>query len=330
MQIGGGKMIKDKIIKIEINSKNRKKYEKILNKKLEDVQYIDINQNDVLPTSRIEVECVCDNCGISFFRKKVSIKSESGITLCSKACRNNFFSNLYKTSLNPNPRKDKIGVKCNICNKIMFVNESKYKKQKYFLCSRECYKKHRSIKYKGDKLYNYQMIFVNCAICNKKLKTTEWELKRNKHIFCSSECYWEHRRRYYKEYYYDDSLNYSRKETYPESLVREWLENNNIKFKQECGFLKKYYVDFYLPDYKIIIEVYGDYWHVNPRIYDIHGNDKNKKPLTDIQKEKIKTNYDNIRKKELESYGYKVKILWEYDILRDLNSLMVDILKKYK
>lgn len=62
-------------------------------------------------------------------------------------------------------------------------------------------------------------------------------------------------------------------------MVREYLESHCIKHVQECPMFRKYYADFYLPKHKSVIEVYGDYWHANPRIY---GEDKT--PLNDQQK----------------------------------------------
>lgn len=323
----GEDMIIDKKIKIKISHNNRRKYEDKLGINLNNNQDIYISQIDLLPTSRTEVECICDNCNSTFFRKRVSIKGK--LTLCSKSCRNNYFKKLYKTEENPNPRKDKIKVHCRICNDEIEVVESKFKKQKFFLCSRECYRIHRSIEYSGENTYNYQDIIIKCEMCDKDIKTSKWYLENKNHLFCSQECYWMHRSKFYKEFYYENHLNDHRGETKPERLVREWLERNDINFKQECGFLRKYYVDFYLPDYKMIIEVYGDYWHVNPEVYDIYGNDKNKKPLTDMQREKIKSNYDNIRRKELESYGIIVEIIWEKDILEDLDTNMSKIFKQF-
>lgn len=317
-------MIPDKIIKIKINPQNRKKYEKRLNKKLEKGQIIEIKQSEVLETSRIKVECICDFCKSTVMKPRVDVTSE--LTFCNNKCRNEYNKIRLSGDQNPNPRK-RVDVNCHVCGKEIEVHESKFKKQNVFLCSWDCYKIHRSKTYKGEKIYNYQHEYVKCAMCGKKIKTSKWYKENKKHLFCSPECYWEHRRRYYIEFYYKDDLNNARDETKPERMVREWLEAKGINFIQECGFLKKYYVDFYLPDYKAIIEVYGDYWHVNPDIYDIYGNDKNKKPINKNQKEFLDSKYDEIRKNELESYGYKVFIIWENDIYNNLDYHMNNIMK---
>ena len=317
-------MLENKLVIVTIYPTNRKKYEQILNRKLTNAQEIKIEQKELLPTSRTLVTCKCDKCGTLFNRKRVDVKNK---TFCSKKCRDDAF-------INPNPSVEKISVNCTVCNKVVFVFPSKFKKQENFLCSRKCYSKHRSLKYVGNKLYNYQDIYLNCEMCDKEFKSSEWYLENKEHQFCSPECYWEHRRKYYKEFYFNEDLRDRSKETLPEKMVREWLEKNNIKIKQEAGFLRKYFVDFYLPDYKAIIEVNGDYWHINPNIYDLDGNDDNKITLTSQQQEILKNTDDTLRKNELESYGYKVFVLWETDIHENLDELMnktmVEIKNHYK
>lgn len=66
----------------------------------------------------------------------------------------------------------------------------------------------------------------------------------------------------------------------------------------------------------------GDYWHVNPDFYDVKGNDNNKKPLSNQQKEIVNSNHEVKRNSELESYGYRVIVLWENDIYKDLDKIM--------
>ncbi|MGL6081352.1 MAG: hypothetical protein ACRC4N_02445 [Gammaproteobacteria bacterium] len=310
-------MIKDIKMDIVINGRNRAKYEMILNKTLSNGEIIQINQIELLNASRLEVVCECDYCGHEFKKQRVSLGK--GKTFCGNKCRNENLKNVFKSDKNPNPKKDKIDVKCVICDKQIKVFESKFKKQESFLCSRECYKKHRSDKYKGENIYNYQEVFTNCATCGKKVKTSKWYLDNKANIFCGNECYWVHRKDFYKEFYYKDDLNEHRKETMPEKKVREWLLDNNIRFIQEAGFLKKYYVDFYLPDHKAIIEVYGDYWHVNPDVYDISNNDSSKKRLHQNQRDFVDSKRDEIRVRELESYGYKVYVIWEKEIKNILN-----------
>lgn len=49
-------------------------------------------------------------------------------------------------------------------------------------------------------------------------------------------------------------------------IVGELLNNLNIKYISEKKFGTKV-VDYYLSDYNIVIEYYGNYWHCNPKKY---------------------------------------------------------------
>lgn len=59
--------------------------------------------------------------------------------------------------------------------------------------------------------------------------------------------------------------------TYPESIAYNWLVSHNILFEEQ--YLTKFndnqrYVDFYLPDYKLYIEIDGEYWHKDTKDRD--------------------------------------------------------------
>lgn len=96
------------------------------------------------------------------------------------------------------------------------------------------------------------------------------------------------------------------KKTLPEKLVEKFLINNNINYvySKRINF---YQFDFFLLDFNTIIEVHGDYWHANPKIYG-----KNKKPLNETQIMKTKT--DIKKHKLLKELNYSLVILWETDI----------------
>lgn len=57
-----------------------------------------------------------------------------------------------------------------------------------------------------------------------------------------------------------------KKMTYPEQLVFDWLNEHSIVNEHNYHFVtEKFnrYVDFYLPELKLFIEVDGEYWHKN-------------------------------------------------------------------
>ncbi|QJT70403.1 hypothetical protein [Microcystis phage MaeS] len=257
---------------------------------------------------------MCDICGKSFSKKRVDLKSD--ITLCGNTCRNQ-----YLRENNPNPKKDKIEKNCEVCGTTIEVFPSKLKRQDNFLCSRECYKKHRSDTYSGNKIYNYQDLKTDCSYCGNAFKTIEYDLQANNHLFCTQDCYWLFRKENYKEVYYNHSLNDNRKETTPEKMVREFLSNNKINFEQEKPMFRKYYIDFYLPDYGVALEVYGDYWHANPEKYN--QDNVNENQIRQIE-------YDKKRNLYIRDKGFEVKIIWESDIHKDLEYYMRDILSSIK
>ncbi len=307
-------MLNNHLVEIKIHNSNKKHFEKILNRRLKTGEMIIIEQDKLPPTSRTEVFCECDLCGSQFSRVRKDVKRN---TFCGSECRNEFL----KTQ-NPNLNKPKFKVNCVICNEEFEVVESKYKNQQNFLCSRDCYKIHRSINYNGDKLYNYQPNHIQCDNdgCENLVKVSEWYLNNKKHHFCSQLCYWEFRSHHYKEFYYVPQLFEERKETLPEQLVRNELDKHNIKYIQEFN-IDKYYVDFYIPENNIIIEVYGDYWHANPKIY---GNDKGKRKL---HKNQIgKWEQDKEREDYLKSKGYKVYVIWECDVYENVGLHLNDVL----
>ena len=71
--------------------------------------------------------------------------------------------------------------------------------------------------------------------------------------------------------------------------------------------------DFCFPQQKVIVEVYGDFWHANPKKYPI-GSILHKHQLKDIGRDKSKEAY--IRTVDNHSWTYLV--LWESDIKKNV------------
>lgn len=89
------------------------------------------------------------------------------------------------------------------------------------------------------------------------------------------------------------------------------LEKEIASFLTSRGFVQnckvgKYTVDFIHHNKKIIIEVYGDYWHCNPIIYK---PDYFNKSIGMTSQEKWA--YDSARKTYLGNKGYTLIIIWE-------------------
>jgi G:T-mismatch repair DNA endonuclease (very short patch repair protein) len=111
----------------------------------------------------------------------------------------------------------------------------------------------------------------------------------------------------------------------PHKKVSDYLESLGFVHENEirCRFMKfnenmnKVYSpipDILIEDKKIVIEIYGDFWHCNPVKYkamDIiesrlrYGNEKYAKDVWDA---------DRIREAHISSFGYRVIVIWETDI----------------
>ncbi len=95
-----------------------------------------------------------------------------------------------------------------------------------------------------------------------------------------------------------------------ELMIKKELENKGIYFKFQQPMYNLFVCDFVLPQYKIVLECDGDYWHVNPKIYD-----RNSPNLSKSQIDKLKR--DDFKNKYLIKKGWEVIRFFESDIKED-------------
>lgn len=98
---------------------------------------------------------------------------------------------------------------------------------------------------------------------------------------------------------------YSEIDTIPEKIVE------NLLIKLNIDYIKKINIGYYNCDFVVgnkIIEVQGDYWHANPKIYRNYDN---------IQLKNIKR--DKRKLKFLQGNEYNILYLWEYDLKNNIN-----------
>ena len=111
--------------------------------------------------------------------------------------------------------------------------------------------------------------------------------------------------------------------------IENYLSKNDIQFDAEVPnkffkfnkTLNREYCprpDIVLKDKKIIIEIYGNLWHGNPKLYK--ASDIIPRWEGNIEAQEVWAK-DAIRKKHLVSFGYKVVILWELDILKNFDKI---------
>jgi len=98
-----------------------------------------------------------------------------------------------------------------------------------------------------------------------------------------------------------------------ELKIKQQLEELGFKHSSE----HKIYINRKLPDFlnvedKSIIEIYGDYWHCNPKIEPYNNPDWYHSRLKMYSSDKWLMDYSRVEM--LKSEGYSVKIFWESDI----------------
>jgi len=132
----------------------------------------------------------------------------------------------------------------------------------------------------------------------KKSNFERWEIKFGKE---------EAEKRSY-EWSQKNILPSTSKNTKPELLFKDILEELNLEFEQQKS-IGKYKCDFYIPEYNLVVEVDGDYWHANPSFFketDMIGP-KN------ISAKDI-WNSDNQKSQFILNKGYNLLRYWSTDI----------------
>lgn len=123
------------------------------------------------------------------------------------------------------------------------------------------------------------------------------------------------------------------KNTKIELKVKDILELNDISYIHQYDKIKSFYVDFYLPDFNLVIEVDGDYWHANPKKYN--SDDLIKYPGNRVVTAQSVWDKDTNRLNEIKKYGYNVCRIFGSDI-NEQNVLMLietfgkDIVRTYE
>jgi G:T-mismatch repair DNA endonuclease (very short patch repair protein) len=97
------------------------------------------------------------------------------------------------------------------------------------------------------------------------------------------------------------------------NIIKTLLDTLNISYKQEYPFhigdkTRPKFVDYYLPDYNIAIEYFGNYWHANPRFCEPDSWNKSLKKYANEIWERDKTRNLNII---TYNKGVKIFIIWE-------------------
>ena len=200
-------------------------------------------------------------------------------------------------------RKNGKEVECSTCNKFFYKQPNQIKNRNY--CSRSCADTGHSIF-----LLKTEYKEVECPYCKVKFQQ-HWKGPKK---YCSNKC---SSRANLKTI---NSTEPKKSGTQPELMFKEILEENSILFNYQKSVSwkhgwKKWY-DFYLPEFNLLVEIDGTYWH---------GKEVETKELNKQQwKTRLNDKFKNILAK---SRGYKLLRIWS-DEINNLN--LKEILKCYE
>ena len=226
---------------------------------------------------------------------------------------------------------------CKNCGKEIEDFPSVYLKNQNGFCSKECYHQYRAEHIpKGENSPYYNRIETTCSNCGKIIEVIPYNYNKTnedgEHFnFCSLECYHQFRSKYYtgkkcpaygrkmskelkdklRKAIYIRSKDPARFDTSIQIMINRILDKNNIEYKREKVFTY-YAVDNYLINNNLIIEVMGNYWHVNPLKYNKDKYLLNKKQLEWIKKDKQKHTYIK------NHTNINILYLWETDIVENI------------
>ena len=249
------------------------------------------NSHQLRPTRMVpRIKVTCLKCGKEFLTIQCKIKQGRGI-FCSHACCTSYthkgvpkpasrLNSLKAAEANKGRipwNKNRVNLICRICNKPFNVSPTR-SEAKY--CSWECNSKSKTLITGLDHpLYTRQI--RTCEWCGEERRVKPAKLHEFR--FCSRQCQgaW--------------LKSHCHSPTTPELSVANALDALNIYFDAEYR-IGRYSCDFALPQYRLVIEADGDYWHSLP-------NQK----ATDIAKDKY-----------LQAQGWQVLRFKECDIHSNL------------
>ena len=179
---------------------------------------------------------------------------------------------------------------CTNCHKEFYVVAYKIntRKVKNFFCCWDCHMEY---------LRNKPAIGT-CLHCKKDFK----KLQRKDAMFCSRRCrldsdYNVHQLAHMRKKQAKRKIN--KLEQYGYDLLTEL----GIKFEPQWVFCRRYVADAYLPDYNIIVQFDGDYWHGNTKLFPNLSDSQKKSRATDAKSDE-----------RARAEGLKVLRIWESDI----------------
>lgn len=109
------------------------------------------------------------------------------------------------------------------------------------------------------------------------------------------------------------SVNNRPKKTKIEKATEQKLQELGIDFKYNFILQNKAQYDFLIKD-NVVLEVHGDFWHGNPKVYSTLTERQEYKKQRDIEKQKL-----------AEDNGYRYLVIWESQIKENDWSILNEI-----
>lgn len=172
--------------------------------------------------------------------------------------------NLKYLKLKDGSKTNKKG-NCLVCNKEIKGYNKKF-------CSRSCSVSYTN-KIKGPKTEEFKTkVSLKLKKERPKCKICKNYCNKINNIYCSRKCMGLDTDLLNKlsliaknRYIVNPELHPNRKcagikESYPEKIFKDYLIKNNIKFEQQYK-IENFYVDFFLSDLQLLIEIDGERWH---------------------------------------------------------------------
>lgn len=112
---------------------------------------------------------------------------------------------------------------------------------------------------------------------------------------------------------YDDKCWSSRKESEPERVFSKLLEKHKVEHRREVQLEpnSKWFFDFHIIGTNHLVEINGDYWHCNPRVYS--------KPINEYQEWAVRRDF--AKKQYAKRMGYETIVFWEHDLKWNLSNI---------
>ena len=113
----------------------------------------------------------------------------------------------------------------------------------------------------------------------------------------------------------------------PEQELKEFVKSichDEIMFNERSVLPSSKELDIYIPSRKLAIEFNGDYWHMNPRLYDESYYNSQSQCTA-----KEKWEYDRLKQEECQSLGIKLIVVWEYDWIHSQNDVKSMLIQEF-